>query len=185
MKTKKLLLWLAVWAWLIPCLPASSVAAITVYFSPLDSVVPVGETFTVDLMADLSTAAVLGWGLDVSFDPAVVAMAEPPEIGPLWDPPFFTMDHDGLAGLAFPTPVTGNGILLATLKLETVGQGFSDLIASATFGDLTEGFPLATGGFAQVNYTPGSVTAAPVPGALLLLGSGLAGLLGIRRKARK
>jgi hypothetical protein len=181
MKTKMRFLRLALFAWLTLCLPAGSWAAITVYFSPQDPVVPVGETFTVDLLADMPTDTVLGWGLDVSFDPSVLSLVEPPAIGPLWTPAPFTMDGDGLAGLAFPLPITGNNILLATLKFEALDPGLSDLLAGATLGDLTEGFPLATGGFAQVNYTAGSVNAVPVPGALLLFGSGLAGLLEIGR----
>ncbi|MBI4791729.1 MAG: hypothetical protein HY789_03115 [Deltaproteobacteria bacterium] len=115
MKTKMRFLRLAVFAWLTLFLPAGSSAAITVYFSPLDAIVSAGETFSVDLMADLPTESVLGWGLDVSFDPSVIAMEEPPAIGPLWTAAPFTMDGDGLAGLAFPLPLTGNSILPGVL----------------------------------------------------------------------
>jgi hypothetical protein len=165
-------------------IPASSWGLpVAVSFDPLDSIVEEGEFFAVNLIADIPDP-VLGWGLDVSFDPAILSLDGPPAIGSSWKPAF-APDGDGLAGLAFPFPVNGNGITLATLNFEVITLGTSLLQASATAGDFTEGFPLATGGFADVVFKDGSVSPVPEPGTILLLASGLAGLGAFgRRKFR-
>jgi len=167
-------------------IPATSWALpVTVSFDPQDSIVQVGDTFTVDLMADLP-APVVGWGLDVTFDSAILTQVGSPLIGPAWNPGF-AMDGDGLAGLAFPA-VSGSDILLATLTFEATALGTSDLMASITPFDLTEGFPLAfpapPGSFADVVFETGSVSPVPEPTTMLLVGSGLIGLAGLRKKFR-
>ena len=165
-------------------IPASSWGLpVTVSFDPLDSIVDIGDILAVDLIADIPDP-VLGWGLDVSFDPVILSLDGAPTIGSSWTPAF-APDGDGLAGLAFPFPVNGNGITLATLNFEVLALGTSLLQASVTAGDLTEGFPLATGGFADIVFVDGSVSPVPEPGTILLLASGLAGL-GVfgRRKFR-
>jgi len=154
---------------------------VTVYFDPSDSIVNIGDNFSVDLKADIPEP-VLGWGLDVSFDPSILAMTGDPIIGSDWQtspfpPPLSNPDGDGLAGLAFPLPVSGNDILLATLSFDALALGTSPLVASFTPGDLTEGFPLVLpGSFAEVVFIDGSVSPVPEPATILLLVSGMASM---------
>ena len=153
-------------------------APVSVFFQPQDSSVQVGANFSVDLMANIPDP-VLGWGLDVDFDTSIVRRAGV-TVGSQWSPAT-AADGDGLAGLAFPLPISGDNVLLAELSFDALAQGVTALEASATLGDLTEGFALASGGFAEVIYTPGSAAVVPIPAAAWLFGSGLLGLVGIAR----
>jgi hypothetical protein len=153
-----------------------------VFFQPQDSSAQVGANLNVDLMANIPDP-VLGWGLDVTFNSSIISLTGV-TIGSQWSPAT-AADGDGLAGLAFPLPISGDNVLLATLSFDTLAQGSTDIVASATLGDLTEGFPLASGGFAEVIYSPGTATVIPLPAAIWLFGAGLIGLIGIatRKKA--
>ena len=149
---------------------------LVVRFDPADKEVGLGETFTVDIVADI-TDAILGWGLDLTIvDTAVVAINANPSIGPLWDGTA-TPDGDGLVGLSFPGSVVGNDILLATLSFSAIGVGDTDLLASVSGGDLTEGFALDPTGFAEITYEAGHVTVTPEPATVILLGLGGLGIL--------
>ena len=105
-----------------------------------------------------------------------------------------TADGDGLAGLADPFAptngsVSGTGILLATLTFRADAEGMTDLIASTTPGDQTEGFPLDPTGFANVTFEPGQIIIIPEPATVLpllcALFGGLGGVRARRRKRRK
>ena len=135
----------------------------------------VGDTFAVDLLADIPDP-VLGWGLDVSFDPTVLVQSAGPVVGGSWSASPGG-DLDGLAGLTF-APVSGAGILLATLTFEVLSADTSALAASVTPGDLTEGFALLGGGFADLDLVDASITtrAVSLPGTMLMLLAGLAGM---------
>ena len=155
-------------------LPTNSLATpVTVFLRTSDLVVMVGDSFTVDIVADIPEP-VLGWGLDIGFEDAIFSFTNV-SIGPSWSP-VFSADGDGLAGLTF-SPLYGGDILLATLSFEAISLGTSVLCPSVTPGDLSEGFPLALappGSFADVVFESKSVTAVPEPSTVLLLGFGIA-----------
>ena len=162
---------------LCACLcPASS--AVIVRFSPLESVVSVGQQFQVQVRADI-TNPVLGWGLDVNHASQIIAGNGTPDIGPLWSPGY-APDGDALAGLAFPSSISGSNVLLATLTFSALNVGETYLTASITPGDLTEGFPLDPTGFDMVTFEPAHVTVVPEPASLLLIS--LNGLIVFRRR---
>jgi hypothetical protein len=160
---------------------ASPALADTVYasFDPTPKVVNLGDTFTIDIVADM-TSDIVGWGLDLTIADPSVAMrtAADPVIGPDWDPAF-APDGDGLAGLAFPAGVSGNDILLATVEFQAMALGVTDLYLSITPGDLTEGFALYPTGFDDAVFTAGQIRVIPEPAALALLGLGV---LALRRR---
>jgi hypothetical protein len=144
----------------------------------------VGDIFTIDILADIPDP-VLGWGLDLNFDYGLVSQSASPLVGAGWLPLLSTMDGDGLAGVAFPVPVSGTNVLLASLTFEASAVGFATFAAGYTPLDFTEGFPLALpGGFADVFFTNTFVTInsidIPEPKPLMLFGVGLA-VLGMTR----
>lgn len=166
------------------CNPQPSWASIIVRFDPPSTTVNLGDGFDVQLRADIGDA-VIGWGLDVGFDPGVLSVTAPPAIGPTWSAAY-APDGDGLVGLAFPDNVTGNDILLATLHLKATTVGETDLVPSITTGDLAEGFALYPTGFAQLTFQPAHVKViVPEPATLILLASASLAFLGGRRGERR
>ena len=173
-------------------MPITPVWGASVFFQPSGQSVVNGNPVSVDLLADLPNPA-LGWGLDVSFDSSILSLTNV-AIGSSWAPSF-APDGDGLVGLAFPFPISGNNITLATLTFDTLGSGTSSLDASITPLDFTEGIPLLTGGFDTVIFTSGSVEVTssdptspnpiPEPSTIVLFASGLAGLAAWRIKIKK
>jgi len=163
---------------------------VLVRFDPPIQTVNINDVLTVDMLADI-TAPVVAWGLDVTLSlPAIASTFAAPGVA---FPPWIaatTADGDGLAGLADPFAptngsVSGIGILLATLTFRANAQGTTDLLASTTAGDLTEGFALDPTGFATITFQPGRINVVPEPATLLpLLFSGLM-LAHSRRRLRR
>jgi hypothetical protein len=155
--------------------PAPAGALVMVGFAPEASLVTPGTSFAVEIRADLGEP-VLGFGLDLAFDPAILALESPPEIAAPWLP-LFAADGDALAGAAFDAGLVGDDVLLAVLHLRALAPGTSALALSVTPGDLTEGFALDPEGFAaDPFFAPGSVQVVPEPGTGLLVAAGLAAL---------
>lgn len=176
---KKMLLGLLLWI----SAPASS-WAVMITLSPSTTDIYVGDAFSVDIIADIGvTEPILGWGLDIGNTSGLLVETAAPVIGSAWLPAA-SMDGDGLAGLAFPFPVIGSDVLLASLSFQATGVGMADLIPSITLGDLTEGFALAPPnfGFADVRFTNLTLNImerpviVPEPGTALLMLTALAGL---------
>ncbi|GMU21074.1 MAG: hypothetical protein AMXMBFR13_11680 [Phycisphaerae bacterium] len=136
-------------------------AGVIVRFDPPAQTVQLHDVFTVDLVADLGEP-VIGWGLDVQYDGLLLSAMGSPVIGSSWISAS-AADGDGLAALAFPSEISGTGVRLATLTLSADAQGLVELLASATPGDGSEGFPLFASGFADVTFMPGQVTVVPEP----------------------
>lgn len=162
------------------CFAAPAHALTIVRFALDEPLVEIGQSATVEIRADFD-AVVLGFGIDLVFDPAVLQLIGAPTLGPDWTP-LFAPDGDGLAGLGPFEGLTGTDVLLATLAVERVGLAGSPLGGSITPGDLTEGFPLLPTGFDSVVFEPVSIRAIPEPGPALLLGLGLAWLARRRRR---
>ncbi len=159
---------------------ATSIAKATVTVTlDIPSEAVVGEMFEVQIVADL-TNPVLGWGLDFESDAPSVAAITNVEVGADWLP-VATSDGDGLAGAAFPSPIQGSQILLATLTLEALTEGEIQLSVSDDHPvDLTEGFALDPNGFDTVNYEPMTLTVVPEPVTSAVLG--IAGIATVARR---
>ena len=155
---------------------APAAGAVSLRFVPESARVVEGDTFHVDLVADLDEP-ILAFGLDLDFDTEVLGLSAPPGIGPAWLP-VDAPDGDGLAGAAFPDGLTGDGVLLARLHFTALAPGSSQLTPSFSAGDLTEGFFLDPTGMAPVDSLAARIDVAPLPepGTALLLGLGLAAL---------
>ncbi len=160
---------------------------ITVSFDPADSSVAVGDSIEIDVLANIPEP-VVSFGVDLTFDNALLALTNT-AFGSDWTPVPPLSDGVGFGALltpTFPLPpppggIAGTDILLLTLTFQALAPGSSPLLLSATPGDLSDGFALATGGFADVNFVPGTVDivqggGGPVPvpepatGALMLVG---------------
>lgn len=183
-KLKKLIVALLCWT-LATVAGQPALAAVVVSFTQPSSPVLVGEHFTVSLVADIADP-VLGFGLDVSFDPTVIRLASIVIADPPWTA-FSDFDGDALAAITI-TPLEGSDIVLATLSFDAIGSGISGLSAGVTPGDLLEGFPLAPpaspGDYAEVTFVDSRVTVVPTPGSWVLTGLGLI-LLGGRWRNRR
>lgn len=154
---------------------------VEVSFDPLDSAVYPGDTFSINLTADIPDP-VLGFGLDLAFDPTILSLDwDNIVIGSQWIPAM-ALDGDKLAGMAFPLPVSGDDIVLAALSFTALNLGKTDLMASYTVGDFTEGFPLFPSGFADVVFVDGSVSVVPEPATWLLFCFGMLGMVGVKKR---
>ncbi len=152
-------------------------AQVDVTLSPSAASFVKGQTFTEVIAADIS-APIVGFGFDYTFNTAQLSLTNV-AVGPLWfgaPPP----ETNGIAGLAFPTPVSGNGVLLATMDFTALSPGTSGSISLFyNYGNLAEGFPLAVGGYAT-NNLPNVPEPAPLPLALV----GIVSLLAYRFAAK-
>ncbi len=165
-------------------------AGISVSIMPSSSMVQVNDTFTVDILADITSIdAIVGWGMDLSFDSLILSHNPLTDvvIGPSFNAAP-TLDGDGLAGLLpfSPPPITGvsgDDVLLATLTFQATQTGASALLGGFTLGDLTEGFVQLGGGQVDVAFDGGLVQVIPAPTAALLGMIGLAGIAITKRHA--
>ena len=158
----------------------TALATVIVRFNPSNAEVQKGQQFQVQIVADIPSP-VVGWGLDVAHSTSAISQVGSPAIGPAWSAAF-APDGDDLAGMAFPQSISGSGILLATLTFSADTLGGTDLIASITPGDLTEGFPLDPTGFADVTFQTGHIQVTPEPAMLGLI---LVGATALRSRPRR
>ncbi len=169
-------------------------APVTVSFEPANSVVTVGQSIDINVVADIPDP-VVAFGVDLSFTNTLLTLTST-VFGPAWTPvpppPPPASDGVGFGAVltpTFPPPpppggISGTDILLFTLTFQGQATGASLLELSATVGDPNEGFLLAGGGFAEVDFLPGTVNVAPIPlpasGALMI--GGLVALFVHRRR---
>jgi hypothetical protein len=147
----------------------------------------VGDTFWVNIYAS-DLPAVFTMSFNVSYDDQQLDVLNL-GVGTPW-PNNPTMIDDGVGkiqfgGAAAPGETnSGDNILLAYLQLECLAPGLSDLVSMQT--DLGgAGFYGMSGEISgQIDFDTLAVTQSqvPIPSAIFLLGGGLLGLIGIRRR---
>lgn len=157
----------------------------------------VGDTFSADIYiaeVDNSFEGLISMGLQLSYDSTQFNVTSI-SIDPIWYLPMAGLPNfDNVAGLAemgagkLLPGLTGT-ILLASVDFECVERGFSELVMGELYPDLPlfDAFVSATGYVydKEIEYgTAGVTQVVPIPGAIILLGSGLLGLFGIRRRIK-
>jgi DNA-binding beta-propeller fold protein YncE len=132
-------------------------ALTVVHCVPQNIHVAVGDTATVDIVADFNTP-MFGWGLDLaSSAPSIAGPVGSPTVGPSWQS-VHARDGDGLAGCAFPADVgPANNVLLARVHIRGLAPGAATLTPGATTGDLGEGFAIASTDFSNVQFVPAAI----------------------------
>jgi len=156
-------------------------------------VIPIGSTFTADIYGATDEASGIGTAsVGVSFDITQMtilstSVAMPPGILTVAN------EFDNAAGTAdvgwgVLTPVMDAQFQIGSIIFECIAPGLSDIVMGQTFPTLPnfDGFVAGDGTVldATVNYGSATVTQTPIPGSILLLGSGLVGLIGLVRRKR-
>jgi len=172
----------------------ASEATITIKFDPTPMNVTPGAAFAVDVVADTSADfGVAGFSLGLDYDKSVMALQSADLNSYFTDLNPGTLD--GIYGRTFSPPLGGSDVTLATLNFTCLGIGSSTL---DLFANDVVGVPFLGGVygsrmdmvgnifFVELDWTheQGLVnqTPAPEPSTMLLIGTGLIGLAGFRRK---
>jgi hypothetical protein len=121
------------------------------------------------LLADLPDP-VLGFGVDVESGSSLLSLTSF-SVGPLWFPAPGPKTDD-VYGIAFPSAISGTGVLLADVTFTAHGSGSSTLIAAYDSRNLAEGFPLIAAGYDPSNLVD-EAPQVPEPSVLALVGIGL------------
>ena len=179
---------------------AATAFSATVGLRPVDSniltsggyiEVPVCTTFDVELyFEDLSLTldnGLVGMGVSVDWDPLVELVGSAKGDWPNMVLTDKTPEYvDIYADVPFNADPIINDHIIWTFTLHCIGEGWTDLMPRGTL-DAPFNFALA-----DYSYLDSSISfeglrihqVVPIPGAILLFGSGLLGLFGIRRKIK-
>ncbi len=170
-------------------------SAQTITLNPLNPSVTLGSNIVVDIIGTDFTGGTSGGGIDLSWDPGILSLSNV-DTTPFPLDKTFGQDGvlDSVAGTLRDLSVSSLGttaatsFTVATLTFQTVGTGLSPL--NLELGSFAQpGFDVWTdANGAQVNptFADGSATvspsAIPLPAAVWLFGTGLAGLFGVARR---
>jgi hypothetical protein len=197
-KSKVFLSWLlAVLCILFFMGSAHAIPTTTLELSSTD--IYVGDSFDISVVVDGVTDVDPIWGPDeiISFgfdiDHTAYTASEftynGATVGPSFSDDSWRFSDTEVAGSAFPG-VSGNGILLASLSFTSLMTGSFSLGIISNLLDMNEGLgswvygPLDLTN--SINIDVASAAApVPEPSTILLVGTGLAGLVGFRKKFKK
>lgn len=188
---------------------STSAFATQIFIEPQGQIFNVGDTLNYDFYADIDADdAIMGFGFDFSFDGGNTFITGPGEsgssltfdsftpnaaLGFSYDP-FFDSDGDTISGFLGPLDpdVSGTGINLGTFEFtafalaqETIYLGADDIGSPFSTEGLVPGFTAISFDSFLPNTATASAAPVPEPTTMLLLGTGLVGITGFRKKQRK
>ena len=167
--------------------------AATISFSSSASSVSIGNTFSVDIIGTSFPGNFDGGALNLSFNSSAIKVNSVSVNGGYWDYVADSGVTDNTAGtvtgIEFGRSDVGTGFTIATLNIEALAAGFSDLFLEVSnnasiFTTFSAGNAEYTGALNLINgsVTVSGVSPVPVPAAVWLFGSGLIGLLGFMKR---
>jgi hypothetical protein len=168
--------------------------ALSIQLTSSDYDISVGESFTVDVIAtgifdNVFFDELIAFGFDVTvLNPSLIAYNGATVNSIFWDDSASFMNTD-VAGSVFPG-ITDNQITLASLGFTATSAGMTTLGVFSDLSDFNEGLIYAFNG--PVDLTTNlevsiASNSAPIPepATMLLMGTGIVGLIGARRKKKQ
>lgn len=183
-------------------------SATQLWFEPADRLFDVGDTFTIDLYADIdANDAIMGFGFDLSFDAGTSFVSGPGDSGSALTFTSFTpnsmsgfsydllydSDGDTISGFLepFDPDVSGNSLKLGSFEFtafslctESILLSADDIGTSFSVEGLVPGSTASHTDSILPNNPTASATPIPEPATLLLVSCGLVGFAGLRKKLR-
>jgi hypothetical protein len=185
---------------LVVMISASSASAASIGFAGFPSAVEVSDTFTVDIVADLTGGFdISGFAFSVLYDPSLMMVTgESYNFAPdVLDLEGTFASISGIGDLAPGVYNVGSGadfsvsdfsaqsdiITLVTLTFKGLGFAGTSALDIDFDPNFFEGLIDPAGELLDTTVVPSSITLAPAPMGLLLVVSGIVALVGIRRTA--
>ena len=177
-------------------LATSGAHAASISLDPISGTGPQGSQVTFNLIANFGSTATIGGATDMSWNPSVLTFQSfafdsgfgtPPrdagfDVKDLQSAGLYSVGFGNFGGIALATNTT-----IGHVTFNLVGNPGSSTDIALGDSQKWAGFYDATGAPISVSYTgaTAAVSAVPVPAAVWLFGSGLAGLFGVARRSMK
>jgi hypothetical protein len=173
------------------CLFSGFANAAIITYTPLNPSVTLGNTVTLSISGEGFTTQTIGGNVNLSWDNTILTLAttSSPDVVFTWPgdtvgASFVDSDTINLSLGHFGSGSFGPTFNIANLLFTGSGVGISPITIS-TSNWVDESFSLLSSQPTGVVGGNVTVNVVPIPGAIWLLGSGLIGMVGIRRKLGK